>query len=309
MKRQDVDVCVCVLAHNEQKHIAKTIHAIRAGNGEIEFDIVVYANGCTDATARIVQELSTTLPNVYLREITEASKPNAWNFAFEENKHSILVFSDGDVEPEPGGVFAVYKFLKRNRKLSLVCCQFWPFKKGLSLEKKIVGFVQIPIIQDFLSGQFYAIRRADFQKKFLKLGILGLPKGIVAEDVFIESLVHEKKIYVTNTKVYYEPPKFDDYLKYLARLRWQDEQLKLVYAEYFQSHFVQKVYWQRSFLKKMSKSNNIGRLFIGMISTAMRYSVKFLFKKKIDTLYKWLGPVGEQGDSILSCVTRSLSSK
>lgn len=302
------DVCVCILAHNEQKHIARTIQAINTGNPEIEFDVIVYANGCTDATVSIVQELSATTLNLYLRDIEKASKPNAWNIAFKENHNKILVFSDGDVEPEPGGVQDLYNSLKMNSELSLVCLQYWPFLSRLSFEKKFVGFMQLPIVQDYLSGQFYAIRRQYFLRKFYEFGISGLPEGLVAEDTFLELLVDRNSFFVMDRKVYYEPPIFNDYVKYLARMRWQEEQL-LFYTGYFNSHLTLDNNFKEKIMRKISGTKNVARLCLGLLSTAMRHMVKIFWGIRIAKCYNRLGPVVKTGASVLSSTTRSASSK
>ena len=159
-------ICVCILAHNEEKHIKNTIQTILKGNTEIDFDIVVYANGCTDNTVQIVSEICHSKDNVYLRVLSIPSKPNAWNTAFNENKNPILVFSDGDITPEADIILSLHHTLQNKKEIALVGCQYWPKKNSLSFSQRISGFLQIPFGQDFLSGQFYAIKRAALVKIF-----------------------------------------------------------------------------------------------------------------------------------------------
>ena len=47
-------VCVCILAHNEEKNIRKTLAAICATKEAETIPIYVYANGCGDGTVEEV---------------------------------------------------------------------------------------------------------------------------------------------------------------------------------------------------------------------------------------------------------------
>lgn len=96
-------ISVCVFAHNEEANILGTLSAICDGNDLSRlFPIYVYANGCTDRTVELVEGFAKEHSNVHLRVLPVASKPNAWNMAFSEQKSDIIIFSDGDVVPEKG---------------------------------------------------------------------------------------------------------------------------------------------------------------------------------------------------------------
>ncbi len=231
---RETDACVCVLAHNEQKHIASTIKAIIDGNREVEFDIIVYANGCTDNTVDIVKNLFEIYPNLHLRELDKASKSLAWNTAFHENADSILIFSDGDVEPEQGTVAALCNSLKENSEITLASCQYWPQKNGLSFEQKLTGLMQIPLVQDFLTGCFYGVGRKRLEAEFVHHSLLGIPDGLVGEDFFLSSLIPDRNFTVIEKKCYYEPPSLEDYRRYLARIRWQEKQVASVCKSYLE---------------------------------------------------------------------------
>lgn len=309
MKKKSKEICVCILAHNEEKHIRNTIYSILRGNDDIYFDIVVYANGCIDNTIKIVKELASSEANIHLRELEIASKPAAWNVAIKENKHLILIFSDGDVTPEPGTVTTLYHLLRRRNDISLVGCQFWPQKLNLSLTQRLSGFLQIPLAQDFLSGQFYAIRRCDLFKEFQKTGIEKLPGGIVAEDAFLEALFPTQKFFISPKKIFYEPPTFDDYLKYLARVRWQNEQLKVLYHHSSLKGKIGNGNLLQTTIRKFRMTTGVRRILLGIISTSFRYLFKKIFSKKIERYYLKLGAVSDEGHKILSTLSRSESTK
>lgn len=296
---------VCVLAHNEEKHIAETIRSIYLGNDPLDFDIIVYANGCDDNTTLVVKKLTDSFPNVFLRELKRASKPLAWNVAFEENTHPVIIFSDGDVQPEPGTIQYLKKVMEERSDISLAGCQIWP-KNNMPIYQRFVGIIQIPLVQDYLAGGFYALRREVFVRKFKDYGFDGIPAGVVSDDGFIESMVSRLNYLTVKKKVYYEPPRFQDYLKYLARIRWQNEQL----VQVLRYHNTNK---EGSFLKKsrekLSQTSGVGRLILGITATCLRYSVKILFAKTINEYHQRLGPVTNKGDNVLTSTTRSQSTK
>ena len=304
-------ICVCILAYNEEKHIAETIYALLRGNDNVSFDIVVYANGCTDRTVEIVETIRQKETNVYIRELSEASKPNAWNIAFRENKNHILCFSDGDVVPEKAILTAVIGILEEQSKITLVGCEFWPLRDGLNLSQRITGFLQIPFGQDFLSGQFYAIRRTVLNEIFLINGIDSIPKGIVGEDAFLESLVPDKAFGVARAKVYYEPPNLRDYQMFLARMRWQNEQLKQLSASLScgMKNASEKTEMRGRVKSKINQFQGVERFIIGLIASSMRLLFKFIFSKRITACYEALGPVSIEGNSVLASKSRASSSK
>jgi glycosyltransferase involved in cell wall biosynthesis len=304
------DVCVCILAYNEQKHIADTIRAILTGNGDLRFDVIVYANGCTDKTVDVVRGLCERTPNLRLRELTKPSKPNAWNTAFLENTNPILFFSDGDVRPQPGSVAALRRYFDEHPQASLVCSQFWPENHGLTFEQHVTGLLQIPLAQDYLSGAFYAVRRSQVSAQLNEKGLDGIPEGVVGEDEFLGALTPQDALIVAREKVYYEPPLFADYCKFLARLRWQEEQRIQIYGGLLddRSRATGSSGWRR-ISRKLARRQGLARTLLGLTSVVMRTAVKAVFRSRIDRCYRALGPVCREGRNILSCATRSESAK
>lgn len=304
-------VCVCVLAHNEEKHISETVRTIVDGCATLSAEVKVYANGCSDATAAIVRDLSRTIPNLHLRELSMASKPNAWNTAFSENSHDILVFSDGDVVPEPGAISCLYQTLcKVDSQAVLVGCSVVPNPTSkLSLGQRVVGFLQMPLHEDFLSGAMYAVARKGMESILHALGLEGIPLGIVAEDTFLQSIVPPERFTLIDEKIFYEPPAIGDYSRYLARIRWQEEQLVQVYGELLTRHSVVKRDLASRISAKIRNSSDNYRLLVGGLALVCRSAAKLAFQTRIQKCYAALGPVSRDGRNILSDATRSRSAK
>ncbi|MDD2735983.1 MAG: glycosyltransferase family 2 protein [Desulfuromonadaceae bacterium] len=304
------ELCVCVLAHNEEKHIADTIRAIVASCGSVSADIKVYANGCSDRTVEIVHSLSEKIPNLSLRQLDVASKPNAWNTAFYENNHKILVFSDGDVLPEPNAVQALYQLLNsETSNVALAGCSVCPRKSDLNIGQRIIGFLQMPLHEDFLSGALYALQKNEFEAIFNTLNLNGIPLGIVAEDAFVQEIVPAEQFTIINKKVYYEPPALKDYCKYLARIRWQEEQLVQEYNGLVSKHADNHKSFFSRLKSKIINSSSTFRFLTGLLACILRMIIKFIFRSTINNYYVALGPVSKDGKGILSQATRSQSAK
>ena len=301
---------VCILAYNEEARIADAITRILEGNRDSQPLVRVYANGCTDRTHEIVGKIAASNPDVELIEIARASKPNAWNQAFRENDNDILIFADADIMPGAGAVSAILRAFHVNPKAEIACCESWPEFRGASLEQKLTGLMQIPVNQDFLIGHFYGIRRAAFEHYFAELGLTGLPEGIAGDDAFIDQLVPRDRFLLVDKKVKYQPPTFEDYYRYLGRIRWQNEQISQFNARQRRPDNAKAPTGRLTSLKdKLKTSRHPMRLLIGAATTTMRLVFKLLHRKEIEAAYRKIGPVQTDGAWVLSEATRSKSVK
>ncbi len=170
----------------------------------------------------------------------------------------------------------------------------------------MIGFLHTPLAQTFLSGQFYAIRRSRYQEIFAKYDLNGIPEGIVGEDAFVEGLLLREEFRVSPTKVYYQPPTLDDYCRFLARMRWQQKQLDEVFGELLPTHDRN---YQRHLGEKLAARQRFSRTLLGLGASGLRHATRLLFRPRIERYYRDLGPIGSDGNNILSTRTRSHSAK
>jgi glycosyltransferase involved in cell wall biosynthesis len=110
---------VMVLAHNEERHIAKCLDSIVQAERPGRFSIFVMANGCTDGTENVVRAYSKTVPEVKLVTIELGDKCNAWNVFIHETvptfapDSDVYFFMDGDARATPGSFTAMHRALGR----------------------------------------------------------------------------------------------------------------------------------------------------------------------------------------------------
>lgn len=301
---------ICVLAHNEENNISSTLQALCDGNRDSLFSIKVYANGCTDRTHERVRNFTDRDFDVELVTIPEAGKPNAWNIAFFTNTSELLFFCDGDIEPVPGAVTALTTALNSNERLDLASCKSTPSLKNLTPGQYLVALMQLPARQDFLVGHFYALRRSALLDRFKSKKLEGIPKGVAGEDAFLDSLLPSTNVKFLNHAVYYRPPSLDDYYRYLARIRWQNEQLEKFYSDFSTT---QDSWHSPSMIDKLVQKvqgeYSWGEKIIRFSGTCLRLAFKRVKYKTILREYRKLGIVRKDGINILGDATRSRSVK
>ena len=305
MDTSSSDYAVCMLAHNEEKHIARTLTAVSDESFESGAQLYLYANGCTDSTVDIARQFMERTANVHLREIARASKPNAWNAAFSEATADYLVFSDGDILPEPGAISRLVSVLRTNPDVVIASSKQLPLKQGLGFQQKLVGFMQLPVLQQFLYGGLYAVRRAALAEALSRKGYSLLPEGVTGEDGFLEFVLDKGQLTIADCVTFYEPPNLHDYLRYLARIRWQNDQLVLLLG----SIPGQDLGAVEKLLFKIKKSTSVKYLLLSSCAASVKYSFKRVFRGRIDRIYQGLGPVTGDGAEILGSLTRSASAK
>jgi glycosyltransferase involved in cell wall biosynthesis len=107
-----------VLAHNEEEKIVPCLGSIFACEPEVQPDVYVMANGCTDRTEELVKQFAKLQPTVHLVSIPLGDKNNAWNVFVHETAArdcpdcDVYFFMDGDARVAPGSFGAMARALE-----------------------------------------------------------------------------------------------------------------------------------------------------------------------------------------------------
>jgi len=86
---------VVVPAHNEAAIIRRSLRHMLSDTVDVNVEVLVVCNGCTDGTPVIAKEVS---PCIRVIELEEGSKPNAINAGLEEASHPICAVVDADIQ-------------------------------------------------------------------------------------------------------------------------------------------------------------------------------------------------------------------
>jgi glycosyltransferase involved in cell wall biosynthesis len=170
-------ICITVLAHNEAARIAACLATLPLGDPDVTIHVVV--NGSTDATAAIVKEIATNVPNLNLHIYEEGGKSRSWNrFILHElpEFHPVHIFVDGDAELVPGSIFALADTLMQNPDVNAAT--------GLPMNGRKVEQYQQQMRKDHgMFGDLYALS-GDFLRRMKASGIR-LPDDLVGDDGLI----------------------------------------------------------------------------------------------------------------------------
>ena len=201
-------ISIGILAWNEEEIIATTLdsllrqsvfHETDSDLPEIEWEIIVVPNGCSDTTAAISRRILEKLveqvvgPKITfaVHELEEPGKSNAWNHYIHEfsNKHADLILMiDADIEfgeaetisntiksllQNPEAVVAVDLPLKHAVKKTRKTLLEW-----ISTTASSVANSSSPAI----SGQFFCARTSALRQ-------IWMPKGLAVEDGFLHIMI------------------------------------------------------------------------------------------------------------------------
>jgi glycosyltransferase involved in cell wall biosynthesis len=297
-------VCVCILAHNEEKYISRTLAAICSTKEADSIPIYVYANGCNDKTVEEVTSFAQAHGNVHLCELSIASKPITWNTAFAEHQSEFIVFSDGDILVEHGAAMQLVNELKSFPNAVIATCRQVAVDEGLTFQQKLVGFMQTPLVQNFLAGGFYAVRRQSLAELLEQKGFTALPSGVAGEDAFLDYLAGPERLIVSDACSAYVPPHLSDYCRYLARIQWQNEQIRHCWQNIAPEHGP----FERV-INKIMRISSLRRFFVAVLAVSARHLYRMLFSSQIAKHYRNIGPLRVNGAEVLRDSTRSLSTK
>lgn len=161
---------VAVLAHNEERRIARCLGSLPLGDPGVEVHAVV--NGSRDRTAEIARAFA----GVTVHDYAEGGKSKSWNrFVLDTPgvDADVFVFVDGDAEIMPGSVEALTKALADNPAANAAA--------GLPCNgRNAEAYRREMTTSRGLFGDLYALR-GSFVRRMRAEGIR-LPEDLVGDD-------------------------------------------------------------------------------------------------------------------------------
>ncbi|WP_189369298.1 glycosyltransferase [Tateyamaria omphalii] len=192
-------VDLAIFAHNEASGITATIKALAEqsilAHAEIDFRVLVLANGCTDGTAEVAQNAVSAAgfgDDVEVHDLARGGKSRTWNrfvHDFSRRDCAVLLFCDADILlPDTEALTKLVKCLSGNRNLRAITSR--PVKdlqhvdRQLNLTERMIsaGGGTLDNWNEAICGQLYGLR-ADIARSF------HLPAGLPVEDGFVRAMV------------------------------------------------------------------------------------------------------------------------
>ena len=168
-------IVVGVLAHNEERRIARCLSSLPLGEAGIDVHVVV--NGSRDNTARIARGFSVTV-----HDWPQGGKSRSWNrFVLDmpEIDGDAFVFVDGDAELAPGSVQALARVLATDPTANAA--------SGLPMNgRKVRQYREGLVASHGLFGDLYALS-GDFVRRLRASGIR-LPEDLIGDDSLVGAL-------------------------------------------------------------------------------------------------------------------------
>lgn len=170
-----VRIVVCVLAHNEERRIARCLSSLPTGDDGIAVHVVV--NGSTDRTAEISRRFPVTV-----HDWAQGGKARSWNrFVLDTPgvEGEAFVFVDGDAEVVPGSIEALARTLVDNPQANAA--------SGLPANgRRAEAYRRDLIASRGLFGDLYALSGHFVQR--LRASGIRLPEDLIGDDSLIGAL-------------------------------------------------------------------------------------------------------------------------
>jgi glycosyltransferase involved in cell wall biosynthesis len=174
------DICVAVLAHNEERRIQTCLNSLPLGEPDVIIHVVV--NGSSDRTAELAREVAAQAGNVTVHDYPFGGKSRSWNrFVFDDLAvfSRTHVFVDGDAQLLPGSVRALAQALRDNPTANAA--------SGMPMNGRKAAAYRSAMVRDHgLFGDLYAVQ-GEFLAR-MKARQIRLPDDLIGDDSLIGAL-------------------------------------------------------------------------------------------------------------------------
>jgi glycosyltransferase involved in cell wall biosynthesis len=227
-------VSVCIPAYNEEINIANAIDSILKQEDMGEIEIIVCANGCTDRTEDVIEDIIKINQTVKLIK-SERGKAKAWNTLMNAAKNNYVFFLDADCYADKKAFTLLYTDLEQD--LTLVGANPYYWLKNCDFINKILNYPPRSWFNNTLSGALYATNKIKLEHKLKISGYYKMPENIIREDLWLSLLVDEEDLKINhNSRVYTLPPKISELPELVKRLNFGMMQLKVEFPELYTKH-------------------------------------------------------------------------
>lgn len=197
-----VQASVIIPAHDEEASLPANLTRLLASAHSEEFEVIVVANGCSDATAEKARRVGAELGiPLQVLEIPQASKTDALNAGDEVAAGFPRVYLDADVECCTSTLRSIvaatrsgrWELAVATRRLDLAHASWWVCKYYLAWQ-------MLPRVQGELSGRgAYAFSR-EGRARFARF------PAIVADDYWAVRQVSRDRAVVVREEIVIRPP-------------------------------------------------------------------------------------------------------
>lgn len=174
-------ITVAVLAHNEQRRIARCLDSLPLGDSDVAIHVAV--NGSHDATAAIGRDIAAQAGNVTVHDWPEGGKSRSWNRLVFDTLGAFSpahVFVDGDAVISVDAVHILARELATHPEANAIA--------GMPLNGRSAAAYRRELVDGHgIFGDLYAVR-GDFLARMKARGIR-LPVDLIGDDGLIAALV------------------------------------------------------------------------------------------------------------------------
>ena len=215
-------VSVVIAAHNEEAVLGACLDALLDQQGPEPIEIIVSANGCTDATAAVAASRG-----VRIIDRREPGKPGALNAADEVAAGYPRIYLDADILVPAGGIHAVVSRLDGGSLAAVPRRRVDTSGRPVLVKAYFAINERLPVFRDGLFGRGMIAVSREGRERF------GRFPTMIADDLFLDSQYNTvEKAEAREVEVVVEAPfTTRDLLKRLVRVRRGNAEMRAASAE------------------------------------------------------------------------------
>lgn len=220
-------VALGVLAHNEEGSIERMLESVaRQSQWRVtppqSRQVVVYANGCSDATVERARAFARRVPGVEVVETMEKGKSQGWNALTRLLRRDAewWLFADADVILHWRGIERLFEAAREHPEAAVLSSTLVSSARFVAVGYR--GFLEAARVESerlkdprrMVSARFYAIRRSVAER-------IELPPGLLNEDLYLSRLLGSERIWRSAGARAFarEPRRIGEIVRYQVRTR------------------------------------------------------------------------------------------
>lgn len=181
-----VRASIVIPAHDEECLIGECLRSVANGADGISLEVVVVANGCTDATAEVARAFD-ELEDLRVLDIPTASKVEALNCGDKVSTTFPRIYLDADIRLGAGALMAMVRTLDRPEPLlAAPRAQIDSSSSSLLVRAFFDIFNRLPYANDTTTAGVYGLSEAG-RRRF------GAFPAVTADDLFVQRLFAESE--------------------------------------------------------------------------------------------------------------------